>query len=230
METDVLAGRVAEVRERIERARQRAGRTDEVTLVAVTKTHPPEVVRAAVRAGIADVGENRVQELGEKVAAVGRTAVRWHLIGHLQRNKVGKALPLFDLLHSLDSVRLAEALSAEAEKTGTRVRALVEVNSAGEESKDGFPAAEAVDAIARIAELPGVELVGMMTMAPFTDDGPVIRRAFAATRELSAEAARQVPAYRGEHLSMGMSNDFEIAVEEGATLVRVGSSIFGERG
>jgi pyridoxal phosphate enzyme (YggS family) len=230
METDGLAGRVAEVRERIERARERAGRTDAVTLVAVTKTHPASTVEAAIRAGVGDVGENRVQELGDKVDAVGRAAVRWHLIGHLQRNKVAKALPLFDLLHSLDSVRLAETISAEAVKAGTTVRALVEVNSIGEESKGGFPADEAIDGIGRILELPGIELAGLMTMAPFTDDTAVVRRAFARTRELAAEAARQLPAFRAEHLSMGMSNDFEIAVEEGATLVRVGSSIFGERG
>jgi hypothetical protein len=230
MEPDVLAGRVAEVRERIERARERAGRSGEVTLVAVTKTHPAGVVRAAIRAGVADVGENRVQELEQKVPDVGRQAVRWHLIGHLQRNKVAKALPLFDLLHSLDSLRLAQALSDAAVKVGTTVRALVEVNSAGEESKGGVPAAEAVEVVGRMAALPGLELLGMMTMAPFTDDADVIRRAFRATRELCEETARQVAGFRGEHLSMGMSNDFEIAVEEGATLVRVGSSIFGERG
>ncbi|HEU4560548.1 MAG TPA: YggS family pyridoxal phosphate-dependent enzyme [Longimicrobium sp.] len=230
MDTDGLRARLEQVRERIERARERAGRADPVTLVAVTKTHPPEVVQAAIRAGVADVGENRVQELESKVAAVGRDAVRWHLIGHLQRNKVGKAVPLFDLVHSLDSERLAQALSAEAVKTGSTVRALVEVNSVGEESKSGFPAAGVVDAVGRIAELPGMELVGMMTMAPFTDDEAVIRRAFATTRRTCEEAARQVSGFRGQHLSMGMSNDFEIAVEEGATLVRVGSSIFGERG
>jgi pyridoxal phosphate enzyme (YggS family) len=230
MDADVLAGRVAEVRERIERARARAGRTDPVTLVAVTKTHPADTVRAALTAGIADVGENRVQELEQKVAEVGRDAARWHLIGHLQRNKVAKAVPLFDLIHSVDSLRLAEALSAEAVKRGTPVRALLEVNSAGEETKGGFPADEAVDAVGRIVEMPGIELLGMMTMAPFTDDEGVIRRAFAATRRRAEEAARQVPAFRAEHLSMGMSNDFEIAVEEGATLVRVGSSLFGERG
>ena len=230
MEPDVLAGRVAQVRERIERARRRAGRSGDVTLVAVTKTHPAEVVRAAIRAGVADVGENRVQELEQKVPDVGRQAVRWHLIGHLQRNKVAKALPLFDLLHSLDSLRLAQALSEAAVKAGAPVRALVEVNAAGEESKGGVPAAEAVDVVGRMAELPGLELLGMMTMAPFTDDVDVVRRAFRATRELCAEAARQVAGFAGHELSMGMSNDFEIAVEEGATLVRVGSSIFGERG
>jgi pyridoxal phosphate enzyme (YggS family) len=230
MEPDVLAGRVAEVRERIERARARAGRSGEVTLVAVTKTHPAEVVQAAIRAGVADVGENRVQELEQKVPEVGRGAVRWHLIGHLQRNKVAKALPLFDLLHSLDSLRLAQALSDAAVKSGASVRALVEVNSAGEETKGGVPAAEAVEVVGRIAELPGLELLGMMTMAPFTDDQAVVRRAFRATRELCEETARQVAGFEGRELSMGMSNDFEIAVEEGATLVRVGSSIFGERG
>jgi pyridoxal phosphate enzyme (YggS family) len=230
MNADVLAGRVAEVRERIERAKAHAGRTDAVTLVAVTKTHPADVVRAAIAAGVTDVGENRVQELEQKVGEVGREAVRWHLIGHLQRNKVAKAVPLFDLVHSVDSLRLAEALSAEAVKRGSTLRALVEVNSAGEETKGGFPADEAVDAVSRIVELPGVELLGMMTMAPFTDDERVIRGAFSATRRLAEEAARQVPTFRARHLSMGMSNDFEIAVEEGATLVRVGSSLFGERG
>lgn len=230
MESDGIAARLGEVRERIERARERAGRGDAVTLVAVTKTHPPETVQAAIRAGVTDVGENRVQELEGKVAAVGRQAVRWHLIGHLQRNKVKQALPLFDLIHSLDSERLAQALSDEAVKTGATVRALVEINAVGEASKSGFPADQAVDAVARLAALPGVRLVGMMTMAPFTDDQAVIRRAFATTRRACEEAARQVPGFRAEHLSMGMSNDFEIAVEEGATLVRVGSSIFGERG
>ena len=230
METDVLAGRVAEVRERIERARERAGRSDSVGLVAVTKTYPAGIVRAAIAAGVTDVGENRVQELEEKVAEVGRDAVRWHLIGHLQRNKAGKALPLFDLLHSLDSLRLAEALSREARQAGATVAALVQVNASGEGTKGGFRPEEAVDAVGRMAELPGVALVGMMTMAPFTDDGAAIRKAFQTTRRVWEEAARQVPGFRAEHLSMGMSNDFEIAVEEGSTLVRVGSLIFGERG
>ncbi|HEX2202062.1 MAG TPA: YggS family pyridoxal phosphate-dependent enzyme [Longimicrobium sp.] len=230
METDVLAGRVAEVRERIERARERGGHARPVTLVAVTKTHPADVVRAALAAGVADVGENRVQELEDKVRDVGRGAVRWHLIGHLQRNKAAKALPLFDLLHSLDSERLAEALSDAAAKAGATVRALVQVNASGEGTKGGFAPDEAVDAIGRMTALPGLELQGMMTMAPFTDDEATIRRAFATTRRTWEAAARQLPAFRAEHLSMGMSNDFEIAVEEGATLVRVGSVLFGERG
>ena len=191
MNPDVLAGRVAEVRERIERARQRAGRSGPVTLVAVTKTHPAEVVRAAIRAGVADVGENRVQELEQKVPEVGRAAVRWHLIGHLQRNKVAKALPLFDLLHSLDSLRLAQALSDAAVKAGATVRALVEVNSAGEETKGGVPAAEAVEVVGRMAELPGLELLGMMTMAPFTGDQASPSAAERVRRTLPSAAASE---------------------------------------
>ena len=230
MEAETLRARVAKVRERIEAARARAGRADPVTLVAVTKTHPAEIVRAAIQAGIADVGENRVQEMDDKVAQIGRGAVRWHLIGHLQRNKAARAVAIADLVHSLDSVRLAEALSAEALKAGVVVPALVQVNTSGEASKFGLSPEEAVDAVGRMAELPGVRLDGMMTMAPFTDDQAVIRRTFAGARRLRDDAARQVPAFAGRHLSMGMSNDFEAAVEEGSTLVRVGSTLFGERG
>jgi PLP dependent protein len=229
MNVEELKSRVDEVRERIEAARVRAGRADPVTLVAVTKTHPPDVVRAAIAAGVGDVGENRVQEMDEKVGEIGRDAVRWHLIGHLQRNKAARAVAIADLVHSLDSVRLAEALSAEAVKAGTTVRALVQVNTSGEESKFGLGADEAVDAVARMAGLPGLRLEGMMTMAPFTDDETVIRRTFAGARRLCEDAARQVPGF-GRQLSMGMSNDFEAAVEEGSTLVRVGSTLFGERG
>lgn len=229
MNVQELRARVDGVRERIEAARLRAGRMDGVTLVAVTKTHPPEVVRLAIEAGVADVGENRVQELDEKVGEIGRAAVRWHLIGHLQRNKAARAVALADLVHSLDSLRLAQALSAEAVKAGVTVRTLVQVNTSGEESKFGLGADEALDAVGRMAELPGLRLEGMMTMAPFTDDGDVVRRTFAGARRLCEEAARQVPGF-GRELSMGMSNDFEAAVEEGSTLVRVGSTLFGERG
>jgi PLP dependent protein len=226
-----VAARVAEVRERIEAACLRSGRAaSSVTLVAVTKSHPPEAVEAARAAGVRDAGENRVQELEGKVAAVGRDAVRWHLIGTLQRNKVRKALPLFDLLHSLDSVRLAEKLSEEAVAAGLTVRALAQVNVAGEASKGGFGPGEAPDALARICALPGLVVEGLMTMAPFVEDEAVLRRTFAATRRLAEEVARQVPAFRPEHLSMGMSNDFELAVEEGSTLVRLGTVLFGDRG
>ena len=229
MEAQAIAERVQRVRERIERASERAGRADQVTLVAVTKTHPPEVVEAVVRAGIRDVGENRVSELDEKVADLGRETARWHLIGHLQRNKVRRALPLFDLLHSLDSFRLAETVSSAASDAGVAVRALVQVNASGEDTKGGFPAEEALDAIARIAELPGLQVLGLMTMAPFDADESTLRRVFGATRRLWEDADRQISGFRGEVLSMGMSGDFEIAVEEGSTLVRVGTLLFGER-
>lgn len=227
--TDQLTSRVAEVRARIERARESAGRSDPVTLVAVTKTYPADAVRSAVAAGIPDVGENRVQELEEKVAAVGRREARWHLIGHLQRNKVSKALPLFDLMHSLDSHRLARELSKSAVAAGTPARVLVQVNASGEESKSGFAADEAVEGIARICELPGLVVEGVMTMAPFTDDERVLRQTFARTARVQEAAARQLTGFHARYLSMGMSNDFEIAIQEGSTLVRLGTVLFGER-
>lgn len=230
MDRETIAARAAEVGERIERARARAGRADPVTLVAVTKTHPADVVRAAIAAGIGDVGENRVQEMDAKVAEVGRRAVRWHLIGHLQRNKAARAVALADLVHSLDSERLAEALSAAAVEAETVVPCLVQVNTSGEASKYGLEPDGALERIGRMAELPGLRLEGLMTMAPFTDDERVVRRTFAALRELRDDAARQLPGFSGRELSMGMSNDFEAAVEEGSTLVRVGSSLFGDRG
>ena len=229
MNVQELRSRVDEVRERIEAARARAGRADAVTLVAVTKTHPADVVRAAIAAGVADVGENRVQEMDDKVAEIGRGAVRWHLIGHLQRNKAARAVALADLIHSLDSLRLAQELSREAVKAGVQVNALVQVNTSREASKFGLPAGEALRAAAAMAVLPGLRLRGMMTMAPFTDDEAVVRRTFAAARLLCEDAARQIPGF-GRELSMGMSNDYEAAVEEGSTLVRVGSTLFGDRG
>lgn len=230
MDVTALRDRVERVRERIAAAQARGRGEREVTLLAVTKTHPADVVRAALEAGLSDVGENRVGELEEKVAEVGRDAARWHLIGHLQRNKARRVLPLFDLLHSLDSERLGRTLSKEAERAGLTVRALLQVNASGEESKGGFEAEEALDAAARLCALPGLRVEGMMTMAPLTDDEAVLRRTFRRTRELWEEAARTVPGFEPRHLSMGMSNDFEIAVEEGSTLVRLGSVLFGERG
>lgn len=230
MEPRELAARVAEVRERIEAARERGGRAEAVTLVAVTKTHPADVVRAAIAAGIADVGENRVAELEEKVAEVGRDAVRWHLIGHLQRNKAARSLPLYDLLHSLDNLRLAEVLSRAASEAGRTVPVLLQVNTSGEETKGGWSGEEAIDAAGRVAEMPGLRVEGMMTMAPFTDDEAVLRRTFREARRLFDAAARGVGGFHPRHLSMGMSNDYEIAVEEGSTLVRVGSVLFGARG
>lgn len=221
---------VPAVREQVQRSLDRAGRTGPVTIVAVTKGHPVEAVRAAVDAGLRQVGENRVQELEEKVAVLGRSAAEWHLIGHLQRNKSRMAVPLFDRIHSVDSLRLARTLSKEAVRAGAVVRGFLQVNVSGEESKGGFEPDTVVDAMGAMEDLPGVEILGLMTMAPYTDDEAVLRRTFGDTRRLLERLQGELPtALCGSELSMGMSNDFEIAIEEGATVVRLGTVLFGER-
>jgi PLP dependent protein len=227
---DLLKDSVPKVREAIAGALLRAGRRDTVRLVAVTKGQPQEAVAAALRAGLTDLGENRVQELEAKRAAypADMQSPTWHLIGHLQRNKVKQVLPLIDLMQAVDSLRLAEALSAEAASTGRRLPVLVQVNASGETTKGGFAVATALADVTRIATLPGLRVDGLMTMAPYTDDEPLLRRTFTAVRELG-EACAGVPGYGVGHLSMGMSNDFEIAVEEGSTMVRLGTILFGER-
>lgn len=224
-----IKGRLSEIEDRIEAARARAGRSGVVEIVAVTKTHPISVLEAALEAGLDSLGENRVQELASKVEELGRDRCRWHLIGHLQRNKARQAIQLFDLLHSIDSLRLARTLSSEAERAGMVVEGLVQVNTSGEESKYGFSPEEAVDVVGEMAELPGLRLSGIMTMAPFTADEAVLRRTFAGAREVFERCGREVEGFEARHLSMGMSNDFEVAVEEGSTLVRLGTVLFGER-
>jgi pyridoxal phosphate enzyme (YggS family) len=219
-----------EVRERIHGALERAGRTDPVRIVAVTKGHPVEAVRAALDAGLTTVGENRIQELEEKVAALGRDAAEWHMIGHLQRNKARQGVELFDRIHSLDSLRLARTLAREAARADLVVRGYMQVNVSGEETKGGIEGDEAVDALGELGELDGLEVHGLMTMAPFTEDEAVLRATFRAMRTLLETLQRELPGVlRGAELSMGMSNDFEIAIEEGATSVRLGTVLFGER-
>jgi len=221
---------VADVRERVARASERGGRPNDVRVVAVSKGHPPAAVEAALRAGLAVFGENRIQELESKVAAVGRARAEWHMIGHLQRNKARVGVRLFDSIHSVDSIRLARTLSREAERAGGRVSGLLQVNISGEETKGGFEEPEVVDALGTVAELEWLDIQGLMTMAPWTDDETVLRRVFRRTRELLDRCAREVPeALKARELSMGMTNDFEIAIEEGATLVRLGTVLFGER-
>lgn len=223
-----LRANLPDVRARIERARDRAdGRP--VTIVAVTKGHPAAAARAAAAAGLTTCGENRVQELEEKREALDGLGIHWHLIGHLQRNKVRRALPLFELLHSLDSLRLAQELSAAAVQDDRTVDLLVQVNASGEATKGGFDAAGGTGPIAAVCALPGLRVRGLMTMAPFTSEEAVVRATFARTRTLFEQCARDIGAFHAEHLSMGMSNDFEWAVEEGATMVRLGTVLFGER-
>jgi pyridoxal phosphate enzyme (YggS family) len=229
MDTAQIEANLARVRERIAEAQCRAGVSAEVAIVAVTKTQPAPLVEAALAAGLRRFGENRVQELEAKVAAVGRERGEWHLIGHLQRNKVRQALPLFDLIHSIDSLRLAKAISAEAVRADRVVEGLVQVNTSGEASKYGFEAAEAVAAVGQIVALPGLRITCIMRIAPFTATEWVLRRTFAWAREIFGRCGAEFPEFESRHLSMGMSNDFEVAVEEGSTMVRLGTILFGER-
>lgn len=193
--------------------------------MAVTKTHGPEAVEAAWRAGIHDVGENRVQEALTKMELVA-APVRWHLIGHLQRNKV-RALDHFALFHALDSARLADALDAQGGRQERSVDALLQVNVSGESTKGGFAPGEVRAEGERLAGLSGVRLCGVMTMAPYGASEEVLRRAFSGARA-AAEVLREV-GHPVRILSMGMSGDFELAVEEGATHVRLGTYLFGDR-
>ncbi|MBM3907778.1 MAG: YggS family pyridoxal phosphate-dependent enzyme [Gemmatimonadetes bacterium] len=220
-----LPDRVAEVRGRIAEAVRRGGHGQAVRLVAVTKTHGPEMVAAVHACGVDDVGENRVQEALDKQAAVS-VPVRWHLIGHLQRNKV-KALEHFWLLHALDSARLADAVSQFGTGRGRPVDALLQVNVVGEDTKGGFSLGEVAGEAERLRGLPGVRVIGAMTMAPFDADEATLRRCFAGARQ--AREALRAAGHPAVELSMGMSGDYEIAIEEGATMVRVGTVLFGER-
>ena len=220
-----LAERLADVRGRIEAAVARGGHGQTVTVVAVTKTHGPEAAEAAWRAGIHDVGENKVQEALGKMASV-EVPVRWHLIGHLQRNKV-KSLDAFALVHSIDSARLAEAVHAYGVARARPVDALVQVNVSGEAAKGGYTAGEMRSAAERLAALVGLRVRGVMTMAPLDATEAGLRATFSGARD-AARILRE-SGHPADELSMGMSNDYEIAVEEGATLVRLGTVLFGAR-
>ena len=219
-----LAERVADVRARVAAAVVRGGHGQQVTIVAVTNTHGPEAASAAYQVGLHDVGENKVQE-ALKMGGVD-VPVRWHLIGHLQRNKV-KSLEQFVLLHSLDSARLADAVCAFGVERGRAVDALIELNLSGEKSKGGFTQSELLPEAERLSTLVGIRVRGLMTMASFTATETELHRTFAEARvALQALIEAGHPA---EELSMGMSNDYEIAVEEGATMVRLGTTLFGAR-
>jgi pyridoxal phosphate enzyme (YggS family) len=229
---EVLAGRLAQVRRRIEEAARRGGRSpEEITLIAVSKTQPAEMLKRALDARVRDFGENRVQEADAKIASVGREAARWHLIGHLQANKARRAVALFDLIHSLDSIALAERLDRLcAEEGRDELPVLIQVDLAGEETKSGASVEELPKLVEAVTAAERLSLRGLMTLPPFFDDAERVRPFFERLRKLrdTLESKGAFGARRGE-LSMGMSNDFEIAIEEGATLVRVGTSIFGER-
>lgn len=229
--------RLANVRRRVEGAAARAGRDPGgVEIVAVTKGHPDAVVRAVGKAGLVHVGENRVGEAEGKLERLGRLDLCWHMIGHVQRKKAARAVRAFDEIESLDSLRLAAKLDEELGAAGRRSLAvLIQVNASGEASKGGFGADtdaerdETVDAVRRACEFPHLRVRGFMTMAPLTDDEDVLRRTFRRTRSLLERCRAEVPEFEGSVLSMGMSNDFEIAVEEGSTRLRLGTILVGER-
>ncbi len=224
-----LARNIDTVRERIAAAAARAGRDAAgVTLIAVSKTVSVERLRGIEAAGATDLGENRVQEAAAKIEALGRR-VSWHLIGHLQRNKARASVELFDLIHSVDDVELALALDRYASALGKRQRVLFQVNVSGEESKDGFDPAALLAVAERLALLTSLRPEGLMTIAPQGAGDAELRRVFGALRVLHERLAPVFGAERWRQLSMGMSDDYETAVEEGATLVRVGRAIFGER-
>ncbi|MDO4261586.1 MAG: YggS family pyridoxal phosphate-dependent enzyme [Eubacteriales bacterium] len=218
------------VEERIRLACARSGRDPEdVTLIAVSKTKPVEMIREAMEAGARVFGENKVQELCDKYEQLPGD-LHWHLIGHLQRNKVKYIVDKAELIHSVDSLRLAEEISREAVKKGVEVRILIEVNVAQEESKFGVTVEEAPELVRQIAVLPQVHVEGLMTIAPYVDDPEENRPIFRALKKLAVDIkTKNIDNVHMDVLSMGMTGDYEVAVEEGATLVRVGTGIFGER-
>ncbi len=223
-----LLTRIRDIQKRIQDAAARSGRSaSDITLLAVTKTFPVETIQAAYDLGLREFGENRVQEALEKIPAL-PSDIRWHLIGQLQTNKINKILGLFVLIHSIDSVELAEALSKRQTRTTQDV--LLEVNTSGESSKSGVLPEEALAVAQKIATLPFLCLTGLMTVGPLTDDVQKQRAAFKKLKELfDAAKAQSWAGDRFKTLSMGMSSDFEMAVEEGSTLVRLGSALFGRR-
>ena len=239
-----LAEKLLEVQDRIASAAQKAKREPtEITLVAVTKTAAPEQVREILQLGIADLGESRVQVLTQRAAQLNEflsrrvthggegaypEKIRWHMIGHLQRNKVKAVLPLVSLIHSVDSLRLAEELDAQAEKLGRKIALLLQVNASEEPSKFGVAVGAAVHLAEQIDSMPNLQLVGLMTMGPLETPEAKVRQAFARTREIFEEMRwHKIGGANLRHLSMGMSDDFELAIAEGSTMVRIGSALFG---
>lgn len=221
---------LAEVERRVRAACERSGRSrDEVTLIAVSKTKPVSMIEELLPGGTRDFGENKVQELCEKYELLPRD-IRWHLIGHLQRNKVKYIVDKACLVHSVDSLRLARAISEEGVKKQVTVPVLIEVNIAGEESKYGVKPEETESLIREIAKLPAISIQGLMTIAPFVEDPEDNRTYFANMKKLCVDIkGKNIDNVVMNVLSMGMTGDYEVAIEEGATMIRVGTGIFGER-
>jgi len=227
-----LAENLAKVRERIAAACARAGRKPEdVRLIAISKTFPPERIRQAYEAGLRDFGENRVQEAAAKRPALSDLTATWHLVGHLQSNKAKPARELFHWIHSVDSLRLAEKLDKVAQCRGERLPVLIEVNLGGEAAKAGAESSAVGELAEALSRLETLDVRGLMVIPPFLEEPEMVRPYFRRLRELAKEvAARDLPNVSMQELSMGMSHDFEVAIEEGATMVRIGTAIFGPRG
>lgn len=221
---------ISEVKKRISEAAKAAGRNEnEVTLIAVSKTKPVEMIKEAYDTGIRDFGENKVQEIMEKYPLL-PSDIRWHLIGHLQTNKVKYIIDKVCMIHSVDSLKLAEEISRQAVKHNVTADILIEVNVAAEESKFGVRPEDAIDLCRDISTLPGIRIRGLMTVAPFTSDPEENRPVFCALRQLFVDIdGKNIDNVCMDCLSMGMSGDYTVAIEEGATFVRVGTSIFGRR-
>jgi pyridoxal phosphate enzyme (YggS family) len=229
---DQLRARLAAIHARIAAAAKNCGRpAEEVKLIAISKTHPASVIKRVIEFGALDIGENRVQEAEGKIMEVGRNAARWHLVGHLQANKARRAISLFDVIHSLDSLDLARRLDRLCREEGReKLRVLIQVDLGHEETKSGIDESELTHLVEGLGPLTRLELSGLMTLPPFFDDPEQSRPFFRRLRELRDElAGHGAFASRKGELSMGMTNDFEVAIEEGSTMVRVGTAIFGER-
>ncbi|RGY02508.1 YggS family pyridoxal phosphate-dependent enzyme [Blautia sp. OF03-15BH] len=226
----MLLDNLNDVEKRIQAACDRSGRKrEEVLLVAVSKTKPVEMIEEIMAAGIVEFGENKPQELRDKYEVLPKN-LHFHMIGHLQTNKIKYVIDRAVLIHSIDSIRLAEAVNAEAKKHDRIMPVLVEVNVAQEESKSGFLVEETEKAIREIAKLSNIRVEGLMTIAPFVENAEENRQYFVKLRKLSVDiAAKNIDNVTMHHLSMGMTGDYEVAIEEGATMVRVGTGIFGER-
>ena len=230
---DQLALRLRAIRDRITTAAKSCGRPpQEVTLIAISKTHPASDIKRVIEFGAVDIGENRVQEAEGKITELGRNAARWHLVGHLQANKARRAVNLFDVIHSLDSLDLAQRLDRLCVEEDIQTLAvLIQVDLGHEETKSGIDESELTHLVEGLGPLRRLKFTGLMTLPPFFDNPEQSRPYFRRLRELRDElAARGVFASGKGELSMGMTNDFEVAIEEGATMVRVGTAIFGERG
>lgn len=225
-----VAESLERIQARMQAACQRAGRRDEVTLVAVTKQVPPERIAEAYRAGVRHFGESRVQEFEEKRRCLTLPSATWHMVGHLQSNKARRALELFERIDSLDSDGLAEKLASTAESQGQRVPVLIQVHLANEPTKHGVEPAALREFLERAAALKGLVVEGLMTIPPFLESPDEVRPYFRRLRELARELSRhRLPGVEMHELSMGMSHDFEVAIEEGATQVRLGTALFGPR-